>query len=629
MDLNEVKAAVRNRRAAFYLLAVLFIGAVVIAEGTAIRTAIIRLAEVCIVHRHLTPAPWHRRMVKLATFCITMCPLAAAALLFEKGIKAQLAKMPRGYRVIAYVLFVLFAGSVAVAAMPLLRRTILKLTEVFLIHRPLNRALWYKRMGLLSSITIAYCLLAVLGAFGAKSMKAILRGGGVDKSEMLVYLTAMVLCFICYYYYDIAANTRHGIDLWDALREGKILKYYSHELNVEWRPGTHDQMAYEFPVYLTLAIWDIPLYIFEKLTHTGYMYCTPMVIYSKGVLIVFFLASMRVMKEICKEMGFSGEKANECVFFWITSALVIEPLFVICQYDIFCIFFTLMGYLSYLKGRNKQFIFYFGIALCYKSFSIMVFLPLLVYREKRVLFILRNLIVSAIPLICFKLMFIGDKVGREFQAAHMKWRVEDAMTGSMRVPSGFVFANVGVSFFIAGWIVFLLYLFTCKTFNKKYIAPISVIGFGLFFTMVQFHPYWIILISPYVALLTFQSENHKASMIFETSMAASITVFLFYVYFWCYNANVISYSVLKKTNQFSLDFFLQEKEPMKAIAFALYIVSMVLFMLYSCKKDMPHKEAAECYTVKGIKRVRLSINLFLCLFQISLPFFYKVYTIIK
>lgn len=483
----------------------------------------------------------------------------------------QFGQMPRDHRIAFCGAAALFVFALLLAIVPPIRSAIIRLAELCLVHRPLNHAIWHGRMVKSAAIIMVCCVAAVrmmMCANGTSAPNAS-EHYGIGTSEIVVYIAAMLLCFVCYYYYDIAANTRHGIDLWDAIREGQLLKYYSREVHREWLPGMWDQMAYEFPVYLTLAIWDVPLYIFEKLTHTSYMNCVPMVIYSKGVLVLFFLASMRVMKAICTEMGFGEEKSRGCVFFWMTSTLVIEPLFVICQYDIFGIFFTLLGYLAYLKGSNKHFVFWFGIALCYKSFSLMVFLPLLVYREKRIPFILRNLAVSAIPLICFKLMFTGDRAGREFMAASMKGWISNTINGSLNIAPGFF----PLRLFIAGWIIFLLYLYTRTEWNKKCAAPIAAMGYGLFFALCRFHPYWIILVSPFVALLTFQSENHKASVIFETSMSASITVFLFCEYFWCYNANVISYSVLKNTNLFSMDYFFQRqgKGTIMSLTYALYI----------------------------------------------------------
>lgn len=44
---------------------------------------------------------------------------------------------------------------------------------------------------------------------------------------------------------------------------------------------------------------------------------------------------------------------------------------------------------------------------------------------------------------------------------------------------------------------------------------------------------------------------------------------------------------------------------------------------------MPNTKVLDQYSTKAVRRARLSINLFLCLFQIALPFIYQAYKMIQ
>lgn len=528
-----------------------------------------------------------------------------------RGIRGRFESMPRTCRITLCGLAAVFVCALLLAVVPALRCEIIRLAEVHLVHRPLTAEVWHIRMIKLSVRVMSWCVIALI------AMLYVLK----ENSEKAFYFAAMLLCFLCYYYGDIGIATRAGIDFWNALLDGQVFRWYSYEYNVVMQPmGWNAHMVFEFPLYLTFAIWNIPVFLFEKMTHMDYMQCVPAILYTKILPLLFFFGSIRVLKAICLEMGFDEDKSKQCVFFWMTSALVIEPVFVICQFDIFEVFLILIGYLEYLKGRRKRFVFWFAIAFCFKSFSLMVFLPLLVYREKRIVKILQKLALSLIPFVLCKLLFISDYngPGQVFARKTFYEISKGIIESSMKL--NFTFGGVKPSLFIIGWMIFLLYLFSRTEYNKKYVAPIATIAFGMFFAMSTYVPYRIVLISPFVALLTFQSENKKTSIIFEASMALSITVLFFCVCWWCYDANVISFTILRNTNKFSLDHFLRYGMFVKTTMLSVFIASIVLFVLYSCKRNMPDTKVLDRYGEKQIMKMRLGINLILCLAQIALPF---------
>lgn len=450
-----------------------------------------------------------------------------------------------------------------------------------------------------------------------------MRGGGldgIDKKQAAIYAVAMLLCFLCYYFCDINITTRHGINVWNALFSGNILHFYTYNLHVKntfMQTVSECPAAYGFPLYLAFALWDLPLFIIEKVAHISYSDFPLLVIYSKGILIVAFIACIAVFKKICLQLGYTNGRANECVFFWMTSAFVIEPLFVNCHYDILSLYFILLGFYAYLRGDNKKFVMWFGISCVFKhSLGLMLFLPLLVYREKKVIKVLLSIAAALIPALLLKLLFMSDAEGNavrsEFVIANMKHILDWCMRQNGALGEQ-------ILLFVVGWVAFLVYVYTSEE-NKKQIVPISVIAFWLFFGMCYFQPHWIILVSPFAALLVFQSSSTKISAILETITAASITMYLFYRNYFFYNAEVLKYTVMKNMRLISLTDILPGDVLAKRVLYSVYFTCFVLFIVYGCRKEQKNITLfSEQHDDKIVSWIRLGINLFLCLLQIALP----------
>ena len=64
-----------------------------------------------------------------------------------------------------------------------------------------------------------------------------------------------------------------------------------------------------------------------------------------------------------------------------TSLFLLNGLFCIGQIDIFNVFFTLMGLWAWLKKDERGFIGWFALAVTFKMFALMVFLPLLLLED--------------------------------------------------------------------------------------------------------------------------------------------------------------------------------------------------------------------------------------------------------
>lgn len=399
--------------------------------------------------------------------------------------------------------------------------------------------------------------------------------------------------------------------------------------------------VYEFPLYIIFAIWDLPLYIYERISSHLFSDNIFLILYSKGILILFFFLTIVTLKKVCYEFEFSELKTKACIFFWITSTFVIEPLFVISQYDIICVFFILTGLLYYLRNDIKKFILFFAIATTFKFFALFLFIPFLLYKEKRIAQVLVKTILVLSPLFICKLLFISDVAGRRMVADFNKIGFQELIGERVvSLRSGFYFTNektttIYLSLFIISYVLFCLHLFFTQKFEKRKIPLISVISFALFFLCCRHNPYWIILLSPFTALLVFSAKNaelFEANILLETLFSVAHTIFCIYIYSWCYDARTLEKLILKNIDSITISRFLYCSSYVEPIALTLFITVLSYFIFMNYKAIKTNEANSHIYqsmigqnTVQILLWIRLLINLSFCLAQIILPFIYIFY----
>ena len=460
-----------------------------------------------------------------------------------------------------------------------------------------------------------------------KKLSNKLSDSGIDASQLLLYCLAMIPCFLCYYFQDMGFTTRHGINVWGALFSGKILNYYS--LNMEPYIYTNTLRCpahYPFPIYIVFAIWDLPLYIYEHLTKTNFLDSTLCILYSKIILFVFFIIAAKAFKRICEFFSFDAKKTNLCFFFWVTSSLFIEPFFVVAQYDIFSIAFTLWGIFYYLKNDNKKFLLFFAIAISFKYFALFAFIPLLLYREKNILKILAYSFIAVIPTLFFRILFFKDMSGIS-QAMNLSMGLISYIRSGIQIH----FNEVLIPSFFLAYVIFVFVLYFAKPGNNPvYAILLPLISFSIFFVLCFSHFYWIILISPYIALLVFINENYEKNILLELIFSTAFILRNFLQEPFYFNPQAFNLSPIRNfaefdwkdtvfsvSRLFSLGKYDWLEIPLIICAFA---VGLIYFIIFNSKKRetqiisaLPVKD-----TFKALTWLRLCVNLFLCLFQLLL-----------
>lgn len=242
--------------------------------------------------------------------------------------------------------------------------------------------------------------------------------------------------------------------------------------------------------------------------------------YSKLLLLVFLLMSAYVVRKIALEIGLSSKNSSWTAFAFMSSGFVYAYLCITGQYDILGIFFTLVGVCYYIKKDMVKFTLVFAIAIQYKFFPLFIFIPLLLLKQKNLLKIAMHMVCVVIPLFVLRIPFLNDTtamVEKDLIQADMVDRIF-----RNRIP---IFeTEVPLSLLLVGAVCIFCYLKNINDNEYNYYAifvPFWVMA--MLFLSFPFFPYWIIYLTPWLALLFFmRTDNSKNRFLFETGMVVSV-----------------------------------------------------------------------------------------------------------
>lgn len=211
--------------------------------------------------------------------------------------------------------------------------------------------------------------------------------GSLSKREWIFAVCIMVILSSFYIYGDLEETTASGINVWKCIEEGKLYAFDS-----QFYPGVENSWivdgvrggAYDFFVYIIFAIYNFPMWIWEKITGLSVFATWPTRIYIKGITWIFSGISALLVYKIALLCKVEKKNANWCVALFLSCGLFAYTQVVVGGYDIISVAFTLLGIYEYLKERTTRFLISFSMAIAFKLFAFWIFIPLLLLRDKKI-----------------------------------------------------------------------------------------------------------------------------------------------------------------------------------------------------------------------------------------------------
>ena len=370
-----------------------------------------------------------------------------------------------------------------------------------------------------------------------------INGQPINKLDWAILIVLSVFMFATMFYADLIIIYNHSLTFLDSLFSFDMANFYANSMA---KPYMGFGAVYYWTVYLVIGLWNLPVWILQKLFGIN-VFSVKCMLWCRLEIIVFLFLTLWILEKLLKEFGYGKEKCRFAQFLFASSLLVLLPAVAISQIDIITVFLMLLGIYEYIRTDKItwKFLLIFSFTASLKIFALFVFIPLVLMREKRILYAVWDLLMGTVWIALCLLPYAGREDYIESTSVLNDVMVERMFTTTL--PAG----NVEIPAFLSILVAISIWAYMKKPKTKEacfyYVNWIALAVFADFFIFVFAHPYWIVLLAPYlILLLVMNTENGKLNLILEFFLQTSVTVF-----YWCtfgvyVTEDTFSYLVLKR-----------------------------------------------------------------------------------
>ncbi len=374
-------------------------------------------------------------------------------------------------------------------------------------------------------------------------MKFSLRLHGEDCHDLtifdwIIFGVLVCGCFVLFSHQDIVTTAEHA----QVYLNGGILDFYSqcHEWNgmyaANYMPST----------FLAFALWELPLKFLGLLPSEWGGSSLGLVYYYRLLPAAVYACSGILIYKIARELDFPVQKAKIAAFVFLSAPLAVYSQFIFSQYDIFTVFFMLLGLYSYFKEYpskrdNFFFILYFGIATTFKYYAVLIFAVLLLLRTKKVWKIL--------------LSFLGVGIPFAVEALFYLLTDPDAFVKSVFGFQILTFTQngeIGLGFAALRLFPLMVCILLAWSFFVNPIDRRDRISYALFFCngicfalfgLMRWHPQWLLFGVAFWTLSTCIHKRFDIFILLDTLFIALFYIFIATVFPHNADQNVLSWGL--------------------------------------------------------------------------------------
>lgn len=321
--------------------------------------------------------------------------------------------------------------------------------------------------------------------------------------DYVVISIVLVVCFFSFQQGDILHTAGSSF----AILNGHLLDFYEYNA----AGGLPD--AYMISTYIVFAVWNIPLRIMGLGEIPTMAFPTYALMWFKLLPVLFYIACGYLVYLIALEIGFKKNVSKACMITFYTTPIAVFSQFIFGQYDSITLFFILLGVYHYFKDNHKEFVIAFAVALTFKYFALLVFLPLLLLKVKDIWKIIFSSIGVVSLYVIETLMYIGSEsygTVTGFSAVDYVF-VTTIDTGFYSVS--LVVVTVGVILAFA----FFKHVNTSKELVEWSFYLCNLIMFA-FFGLCPWHPQWLLLMIPFLVIGAFIHKDTKIFLILDIGL---------------------------------------------------------------------------------------------------------------
>lgn len=333
-------------------------------------------------------------------------------------------------------------------------------------------------------------------------MKEFIIEKPLKKIDYILFGALAVICYLTFQQGDImhTAGCSYGY------LQGHFLDFY------DWDANMYNMWPSYMPAtYIVFAIWNIPMKLFGIVTHPEQFADFWVIMWYKLLPVCLYLASGFLVFKIANIIGMGGKKAKLCAYAFLTMPIGFFSQFLFGQYDILTVFFVLLGIYFYFKDNRGLFILYFALAIPFKYTPLLIFIPLLLLKEKNIWKLIWNVVLVAVPYLVQFLIYFRSPV---FQECVLGFNAVGYVTNSS-INTGA--ANISLVILSWGLICAWAYFKNVNTQTEwaewtfYFCTLVIVVIFGL----SQWHPQWLLFAVPFWVISAFMHRDTKIFMVID------------------------------------------------------------------------------------------------------------------
>lgn len=349
-----------------------------------------------------------------------------------------------------------------------------------------------------------------------------------------------------------------------AYLNGHLIDFY--EYNKE-KVGGNDYLA---TVYIIFAIWMLPLHLLGISSSgnlsPGIEISSIELIWAKLALLTAFGLSVLVFQKISKIVFMNqATKVHATTIAYASSPFAFFAIGIFNQYDIFGVLFTLLGLLALLRGKTAQFSLFIGIAFTFKFFVGVIALPLLLYFVPRWKARIKyGFVMSLIPLLS-TLPYLSSEAFR------------NGALDILGKESSFGPVAVFVVVLYCGLLIWADRSDKRLENRNKALVLLPLASYALLFNSVSWHPQWLVVITPFLALAIGYIRNALVFVFAETTAFVAFIWFVVNVYKGNVDGEMVMRGPLSELFESPL-FSMSALYPSSGAAISLFVVNAFLLV---------------------------------------------------
>ena len=314
--------------------------------------------------------------------------------------------------------------------------------------------------------------------------------------------------YMTMYYWDNPIIFEAAYYRLDCLFQGKIMDFL-----FDWSPI----VPYGVFCQVLFTIWVIPVKVLSWIFQATLVDSMGAYLWYKLFIVLIWSFCVKETQKIAETLKMDAIRVKWLGLFLSSTLLAFLPVFHLGQVDVVYLVFMLWGVRKYIEGNDKEFILAFMLANPVKYLSVFVYIPLVLLREKRVLYILRDtligfvlipveLIIKNMTSILYWLGVIGaNQVRRPYTLATSQIRALVVNVWGAGPD------NMGASMVVIAYATICIFAY-CSCYNDARRGKLSIwFCFSSIAVLVTFGTikcYWIILMAPFMILLLFMDKRN-------------------------------------------------------------------------------------------------------------------------